>query len=114
VDRWEEGWLASPAVAYLEGDGANEIIVPREGVLDVWNADGSLKWRFVAEIGRIWASPVVADFRDDTQLEIAIAAREYVWMLDAAGNIVSGFPVQWEDEMRSLAAGISTATASSI
>jgi hypothetical protein len=105
ADRWEEGWLASPAVADLDGDGSKEIIVAREAMLVVWNADGSLKWRFDAGAGRIWASPVVADFRDDTRSEIAIAARDSVWMLDATGQPVSGFPVQWEDEMRSLAAG---------
>src|SRR5262249_39351065 len=105
ADRWEEACLSSPAVADLDGDATNEIIAARDGVLDVWNADGSLKWRFVADTGRIWSSPIVADFRDDTKLEVAFAARDKIWMLDAAGNVVSGFPVQWEDEMRSLAAG---------
>jgi hypothetical protein len=104
VDRWEEAWLASPAVADLDGDGKNEIIAPREGVLVVWNADGSIKWRFDTENGRIWASPVVADFLGDTRLEVAVAARDQVFLLDADGNVVPGFPVSWEDEIRSLAA----------
>ena len=33
------------------------------------------------------------------------AEREHIYMLDAGGNVLSGFPVEWEDEMRSLAAG---------
>jgi hypothetical protein len=104
-DRWEEAWLGSPAVADLDLDGSQEIIVPRDGLLEVWNADGSLKWKFDTGGGRIWASPVVADFRDDKKLEIGVASRGKVFLLDAAGNALPGFPVTWEDELRSLAAG---------
>lgn len=104
-DRWEGGWLGSPAVADLDGDGDNEIIAPRDNVLEVWNADGSLAFRFEAEGSRIWSSPVIADFRDDAKLEIAFACRENVYLLDSGGNPLSGFPVSWEDELRSIAAG---------
>jgi hypothetical protein len=62
ADRWHEAWLGSPAVADLDGDGKNEIVVARADRLVVWNADGSLKWTFDTGTGRIWASPVVADF----------------------------------------------------
>jgi hypothetical protein len=104
-DRWEEAWLGSPAVADIDNDGEQEIIVPRANALIVWNADGSLSWKFNDTPGRIFASPVVADFRDDARLEIAFAAGDQVFMLDAAGNVLSGFPVTWEGEIRSLAAG---------
>jgi hypothetical protein len=106
-DDDESAWLGSPAVADLDGDGANEIIITHNGNLVVWNADGSQKWRFddSAQVGRIWSSPVVADFRDDGRLEIVIAARDTIWMLDAAGRVASGWPVTWQDELRSLAAG---------
>ncbi len=104
-DRWEEAWLGSPAVADIDNDGEQEIIVPRANALIVWNADGSLSWKFNDTPGRIFASPVVADFRDDARLEIAFAAADQVFMLDAEGNVLSGFPVTWENEMRSLAAG---------
>src|SRR5690606_5983746 len=40
-DRWHEGWLSSPAVADLDEDGENEIIVPRERMLTVWHLDGT-------------------------------------------------------------------------
>ena len=102
-DRWHEAWLGSPAVADLDGDGKNEIVVARDDRLVVWNADGSVKWSYDTK-GRIWSSPIVADFRDDAKLEIAIASRDQVLLFDAAGAVLSGFPVTWEDEIRSLAA----------
>ncbi|MGM0473100.1 MAG: T9SS type A sorting domain-containing protein [Bacteroidota bacterium] len=104
-DRWEEAWLGSPAIADIDKDGEQEIIVPRANALVVWNADGSLSWKFNDTPGRIFAGAVVADFRDDALLEIAFAAADQVFMLDANGNVLSGFPVTWENEIRSLAAG---------
>ncbi len=104
-DRWDEGWLGSPAIADLEGDGVNEVVLPRGERLYAFNADGSIKWMLEDLPGRIWASAVVADFRDDAALETVVASRERVYMLDAAGNVMPGFPVDWEDELRSLGAG---------
>jgi hypothetical protein len=104
-DRWEEGWLGSPAVADLDQDGTNEVVVPRGSSLHVWRADGTLAWRFDGGSGRIWSSAVVANLVGDAKLEVAFAARSQVFVLDASGNAVPGFPVTWEDEMRSLAAG---------
>jgi len=102
-DRWHEAWQGSPAVADLDGDGKNEIIVARDDRLVVWNADGSVKWSYDTK-GRIWSSPIVADFRDDPKLEIAVASRDQILLFDAAGAVLSGFPITWEDEIRSLAA----------
>lgn len=103
-DRWEEGWLGSPAVADLDGDGKNELVVPRGAALEVWDQNGALKWRYDAT-GRIWASPVVGNFVGDGKLEIAFAARDKVHLVDASGAAVSGFPVTWQDEMRAIAGG---------
>lgn len=105
VDRWHEAWLASPAVADLDDDGENEIVVARHGMLLVWRATGELFWG--SEVpGRIWASPVVADLRPEVDgLEIAAASRESIFAWDAEGNELSGFPFSWRDELRSLAAG---------
>ncbi len=103
---WHEGWLASPAVADLDEDGANEIIVPRSGLVLVWGPDGALQWEYDTGAGRIWASPVVADLRPDLPgLEVAVAAREQIHVIDSSGQVVPGFPISWEDELRSLAAG---------
>ncbi|MFT3773824.1 MAG: VCBS repeat-containing protein [Minicystis sp.] len=104
ADRWHEAWLASPAVADLDGDGKNEIIVPRDERVVVWRADGTVKWTFDTMAGRIWASPVVGDFTGDGKLEVAVASRDQIFLLDANGEVLPGFPVTWEDEMRSLAA----------
>ncbi len=104
-DSWEEGWLGSPAVADLDGDGSNEIIAARANVLVVWNGDGSLRFRYENTPGRIWSSPVVADIAGDGGLEVAFAAREQLALIDANGQDMPGFPVTWEDELRSLAAG---------
>ncbi|MCC6215155.1 MAG: VCBS repeat-containing protein [Polyangiaceae bacterium] len=104
-DRWEEGWLGSPAVADLDGDGSMEIIAPRGEALLVWNADGTLRRKVDGFAGRIWASPVVADFLGDARLEIGVASRDTVTLLDADGDPLPGFPVTWRDELRSLAAG---------
>ena len=105
ADRWQEGWLGSPAVVDLDGDGTREIIAAREDVLDVWEPDGKLRFRFPAGAGRIWSGPVVADLEGDGPVEIAFAARDRVFVLDGAGKPRGGFPVTWENEMRAIAAG---------
>jgi hypothetical protein len=103
-DRWHEAWLGSPAVADLDEDGTNEIIVPRDALLQIWHMDGMLRSLGPLE-GRIWSSPVVADLAPERPgLEVAVAARSQIAAWDAAGNALPGFPVTWRDEMRSLAA----------
>jgi hypothetical protein len=105
AERWREAWLGSAAVADIDGDGANEIVVPRADMLVVWGADGAIEWTFETGGGRIWSSPVVADLDADGALEIAIAAREQIFVLDGSGQPEPGSPFSWEDELRSLAAG---------
>lgn len=103
-DRWHEAWLGSAAVADLDGDGINEIIVPRDELLMIWHLDGTLVRKLDGQPGRIWAPPVVADLRPDIAgLEVAVAARGQISAWDAKGDPLPGFPVKWRDEMRSLA-----------
>jgi hypothetical protein len=104
-DRWHEAWLASPAVADLDRDGVNEIVIPRANRLLVWRPDGTILWLADHPEGRIWASPLVANFAGDERLEVVVAARGRIYMYDAAGNTMPGFPVSWRDEIRGLAAG---------
>jgi hypothetical protein len=104
-DGGDEGWLGSPAVADLDGDGAREIVAARGADVVVWNADGSQRGKLRLTGGRIWSAPLVGDFVGDAKLEIAAACRAQLALLDASLQMAPGFPVTWRDEMRSLAAG---------
>ncbi|MBW2736961.1 MAG: VCBS repeat-containing protein [Deltaproteobacteria bacterium] len=104
-DRWHEGWLASPGVVDLDGDGNREVVAARDNRLIVWAANGSV--HFFKDVGgRIWTSPVIADISPERPgLEIAAAAREKLYAWDAQGEALAGFPVSFRDEIRSLAVG---------
>ncbi len=104
-DRWHESWSASPAVADIDEDGQNEIIVARSGLVLAWHLDKKIVFR--AKTGkRIWASPVVADLKPSNPgLEIAVASGSQIYVWDKNGNTIPGFPVSWRGELRSLAAG---------
>lgn len=105
ADVGNEAWLASPGLADLDGDGTMEIVIARSGRVSVWHADGTEVWS--AEVdGRAWASPVIDDLTSTRPgKEVAVTARGTFYMWDATGAPVDGFPVDWEDELRSLAAG---------
>ncbi|MBI5512765.1 MAG: VCBS repeat-containing protein [Deltaproteobacteria bacterium] len=105
ADRWQESWLASPAVEDLDRDGVREVVIPREGRLVVWRPDGTVRWAVDVSRSRIWASPVVADFVGDAQREVAVAAGGQVYLYSAAGALLPGFPAAWRSEVRGLAAG---------
>ena len=120
---WDENWLASPAVADLDGDGSKEIIAARHSVLYVWNADGTLLWRAAWAhnasdpddhgSSRMWPSPVVGDFDGDGDLEIAVGSdadsdsNTNVAVYDHTGELLPGWPVHFggSDEVRSITAG---------
>ncbi len=105
-DRWHEAWLGSPAVADLDGDGTPEILSARHGLLLGWHMDGEIVYRQELGSGRIWASPVVVDLVPEREgLEVAVAARGGIHAFGADGAALPGFPVTWQDELRTLAAG---------
>ncbi len=104
VGDTDYGWLGSPAVADLDRDGTLEIIAAHSALV-AWHPNGDEVWRFEGFGGRVWAGTVVADFRDGPELEVVVAARDQIWMLDSSGEVLSGWPVSWQDEFRSLAAG---------
>lgn len=101
----DESWLGSPSVVDLDNDTLNEIVVPRDTKLVVWRPNGTIKWQKTPGTGRIWASPVVADFTGDARLEVVVASRDQIVMYDADGGVVSGWPNAWRDEVRAIAAG---------
>lgn len=103
-DRYQEAWLGSPAVVDLDGDGTNEILVARDELLLGWHLDNTIVFRATTE-GRIWASPVVADFLPaHAGLEVAVASRGNVHLYGADATEMPGFPRAWQDELRSIAA----------
>ncbi len=105
-DDGGEGWLASPGIADLDRDGTPEIVSARGRKVIAWRTDGSRMLAFDTEEDRIWASPAIANFTGDDKLEIAIAARDGAWLIDASGAVAPGFPKRWgRQETRALAAG---------
>jgi hypothetical protein len=104
ADRFHEGWLGSPSVVDLDGDGKREIVLTRDQRVLVFGSDGKLRWS-ASVGGRIWSSAVTGDFAGDARREVVVASRANVVMYDAAGAVMPGFPATWRDELRSLAAG---------
>jgi hypothetical protein len=105
-DSWHEAWLGSPVVADLDGDGTHEILAARGSMVLGWHLDGEVVRRLETEGGRIWSSPVVADLVGSSPgLEVAATSRGSIYAWSAQGELLPGFPYEWRDELRSLAAG---------
>jgi len=105
-DSWHEAWLGSPVVADLDGDGTQEILAARGSMVLGWHLDGEVVRRLETEGGRIWSSPVVADLVGSSPgLEVAATSRGSIFAWSAEGELLPGFPYEWRDELRSLAAG---------
>lgn len=106
ADGSGESWLASPGVADLDGDGKPEIVTARGSRVHVLGPDGASRASFDTGEDRIWASPVVGNFAGDAKLEIAVATRDKLFILDTATmQPLPGFPVTGGTETRALAAG---------
>ncbi len=102
---WSEGWSGSPAIADLDGDGVPEIVVAREGEVVTLHADGTEVFTVPVE-GRCWSPAIVAELRPgEPGLEVVAACRGRIYAWNASGEALSGFPYEWEDEFRSIAAG---------
>jgi len=105
-DSWHESWLGSPAIVDVDGDGTMEILAARGNQILGWHLDGSIVLRLETEGGRIWSSPVVGEFVSSSPgLEVAAAAGKSIYLWNANGQLMPGFPFHWQSELRSLAAG---------
>ena len=105
-DSFHESWLSSPAGADLDADGTPEIIAARSNVVLGWHLDGSIVFRGDVSGSRVWSSPIVADLvLSEPGLEVAAAAGDQIYLWNAAGQSMHGFPHVWRNEMRSIAAG---------
>ena len=105
----DEGFFSSPALADLDNDGDDDIVI---GGMDqkvyAWDESGSPMNGFPVRIAypgyehmstRIISSPALGDLDGDGDIEIVIGTNETlngyngaVYVLDSAGNVVSGWP----------------------
>ena len=73
----EDDMLSAPAVADLDNDGRQEIVVSDRSYLTVWRHDGTLVFHFSyggrGSLENILPSPVVADLDNDGDMEIIAA-----------------------------------------
>jgi len=104
ADRKPGGWLAAPGGWDVEAVAVTGNTHRVDERVQGHHSEGTLLWTY-SFTGRAWASPIVANLVGDSALEIAFAARDKVLVIDKAGQLVPGFPVTWQDEMRALGAG---------
>jgi hypothetical protein len=90
----EQSLWSSPQIVDLDGDGRVEIVQGtgdffkdgRGEYFKVWNADGSLRFRFDTE-GRVLANPLIADLDGSGRPEIVVATPAgHVYGVDARGR----------------------------
>lgn len=119
---WDEGWLASPTLVDLDGDGGLDIVAARHSVLYAYSGDGTPRWQTAwghsastsPEHGdtRMWASAAAGDFDGDGDAEIAVGSDAdgslgaNVAVYDHQGELLPGWPVLFGagTEVRSIAA----------
>jgi uncharacterized repeat protein (TIGR01451 family) len=111
----ETGWYSSPAVADLDRDGAMEVIGSPYTIFVLDGTDGTVKWHIASghdrsepnasNVGRTWASIVIADVDQDGNPEIVTAhSGGYISAYDRFGYFKPGWPQHpINEEFRSLA-----------
>jgi hypothetical protein len=90
---------SSPAVADLDGDLSQDIVVHANGALEVYAQDGSVLpgWprTLDSSVGgnSMIGSPVVADIDDNGDLEIVVGHFQRMYAFHHDGTTVAGWPV---------------------
>lgn len=108
----QSGFLASPSVGDIDGDGTLEIIAPCENdSLYVWHVDGTKQPGFPIRLRNdainadsLTPSPALGDFDGDGKPEMVVVSvfrelvgsqniwRSYVYILDENGTVLPGWP----------------------
>ncbi|MEW6364667.1 MAG: FG-GAP-like repeat-containing protein [Acidobacteriota bacterium] len=112
----QTGWYASPAVADIDGDGAQEIVWSAYSIWAVDGATGAVEWKVASghdlsepgasDVGRTWPGIVVADVDGNGDLEIVTAhGGGWLSVYNHDGYFYPGWPKQPTpgNELRSLA-----------
>ncbi len=93
------GLNTSPALADLNGNGKQEIVVSAGFYVYVWNGEGDLLPGWPQQMaGPACAGPAIGDIDGDGKYEIiapSSAAKVYAWHAD--GTLVAGWPVSIDD-----------------
>ena len=90
----QTSWFASPVVADLDGDGANELIAAYYNVY-VFGSDRSLLDTATDGSGRVYAPHVVADLDGDGIIEVVAGRGHQVWAWEWKGGaleVKNGWP----------------------
>lgn len=112
------GFFSSPALADLDEDDRPEVIVGSEaGKLFAWHADGAAVAGFPVDLGyKLWASPTIGEVASQgalTEKWIAIGAKEQMFIVNAQGKNVVGWPRPingWPDATAAFASGLVAVT----
>ncbi len=100
-----EGWLGSPAVVDITGDGRPEVVAGRGNRVVAWNGSTGAVHFSVAVNGnnRVWAAPIVGDVATEGGVEVVAAAGDRAVVFNAIGAPLRS--LVWREELRAIAGG---------
>ncbi len=111
---------ASPSIAYLDGPGkppsivvglGSQYIKDQNGGVMAWNANGSVRFRFLTKrtfaewhdqpndfTDSVFATPAIGDITGNGQQDIVFGSFDhFVYALNPQGKLLPGFPIQRAD-----------------